>query len=357
MPDLHCRPMRAGLLTAGFYALTLFGSTAFAEDCAPVNGAEFICGVDNVEDFVRLPDGRILGSDLAQYGQQGHFWLFGTDRSVLKVQPEDIAIAPDPDFAGCPGAPDWSVFGPHGLDLVASGDTATLLAVNHGGREAIEMFKIDLAGKDPKFSWTGCLIAPPGAWPDDVAILPDGGVIATSLWDTRDDTRVEKLNTGKPVGGLFEWHPDKGWSPVKGAEAMSGPNGVVVTPDGSTAYVAAWSGKQLFTVDRTTGEITAQNVDFAPDNLVWSADGSSILIGGVITTVPDVLACFVSQDVNCPALGVRVDRLNPETGEFKTLVKGNDYGQFGAATGAIEVDDELWVNSFRSDRIAIFELP
>ena len=30
--------------------------------------------------------------------------------------------------------------------------------------------------------------------------------------------------------------------------------------------------------------------------------------------------------------------------------KGNDFGEFGAATGAIDVGNELWVNSFRSDQ-------
>lgn len=355
MPDLTNRTLRAGVLTAGACVLTLCGTAALAQGCDPANGAEFICGVNNVEDFTRLPDGRILGSDLAQHGQRGYFRLFEADRSVHVIQPDEIAIAPDAAYADCPVAPDWTVFGPHGIDFVASGDTGTLLAVNHGGREAIEVFSVDLSGAVPELAWTGCITAPKGAWPDDVAILPDGGFIATSLWDPEDDTRVNKLTAGKPVGGLFEWHPGQGWSLVPGSEVMSGPNGVVVTPDGSTAYVAAWSGKQLVTVNRGTGDITAQDLDFAPDNLVWMADGKSIIVGGVFQTVPDALACFGSPDVNCPTVGVRVDRFDPATGALETLVNGNDFGEFGAATGGIDVNGELWVSSFRSDRIAIFD--
>ena len=32
------------------------------------------------------------------------------------------------------------------------------------------------------------------------------------------------------------------------------------------------------------------------------------------------------------------------------------YGSFGAATGAIEVGNRLWLSSCKSDRVAIFDL-
>lgn len=218
--------MRYTILSAG--AMVLLGSgLANAADCAPANGTEFVCSVDNVEHFAQLPNEQIIGSDLAVPGKQGFFFVFNPDRSVHAIQPEDIAIAADSAYAQCPGAPDWKQFGPYGIDVVMAGNTGTLYAANHGGREAIEICGVELADKAPKLTWKGCLIAPKGAWPDDVAALPDGGLAVTSLWDPEDDGWVDKLVTGKPVGGLFEWHPGPGWSVVQGSESISGPNGVI----------------------------------------------------------------------------------------------------------------------------------
>lgn len=344
------------MIAAAGLATAATANAASAEDCAAANGAEFICGVSNVEDFARLPGGHIIGSDLAQTGAQGYFYLFNPDRTVRAIKPEEITVSKSDAYAECPGAPDWTVFGPHGIDFAKVGDKSHLLAVNHGGREAVEVFDVDLTGAEPKLTWTGCVMAPQGAWPDDIAILPDGGFIATSLWDPADEARVEKLSSGKEVGGLFEWHPGKGWAVVPGSEVLSGPNGVVATPDGNTVYVAAWSGNQIATLDRQTGKIQTIATDFPPDNLVWSEDGKTILVGGIYQTVPDALACFGSTELNCPETGLVVARLDPATGVIAKIAEGNGFGKFGAATGAIDVGKEIWVNSFRSDRVAVLPL-
>ena len=346
---------RIGMAAACAVAALAAGATR-ADECGAANGAEFICGVGNVEDFARLPDGRIIGSDLAQPGRQGYFYLFDPDHSVRAIRPEEIAIASDLAYPDCPGAPDWSLFGPHGIDFAAKDGRATLMAVNHGGREAVEVFDVDLGGADPKLTWTGCIVAPKGAWPDDIAILPKGGFIATSLWDPKDEGRVEKLTGAQAVGGLFEWHSDSGWAAVPGSEVLSGPNGVVVTPDGAHAYVAAWSGKQIATLDRGTGQITTVDVTFPADNLVWEADGKTIFVGGILGTVAEALDCFGSDKTNCPETGLVVARFNPADNTVTTLYEGRYFGQFGAATGAIDVGDEIWVNSFRSDRVAVFPM-
>ncbi|RRD21501.1 hypothetical protein ECB98_23805 [Brucellaceae bacterium VT-16-1752] len=160
------------------------------------------------------------------------------------------------------------------------------------------------------------------------------------------------------MGGLFEWHSDKGWSDVPGSKEISGPNGVIATADGSKLYVAAWSGKQIVEIDRTTGKLAATDVDFFPDNLNWAANKATILATGIGgSSIEVALDCFSSSKVNCPKTGIRVDRFDPATKTRRTLVSVDGYGIFGAATGTIEVGKELWINSFRSDRIAILALP
>lgn len=329
-------------------------------NCAPANGASFICGVNNVEDFAPVPHTRwVIGSNLADASApQGTLFLFDSgNRTVRAVPSSDITVAADTKtYPDCPGTPDWTVFGPHGLDLTREvGAHPTLYTVNHGGREAVEVFTVDLTKETPHFTWIGCVPAPPKFWPDAVASLPDGGIVVTSLWDPTDADRVSKLSAGQVVGGLDEWHPGKGWTQVPGSENLSGPNGVIVSPDGKEIYVAVWSGKQLAKIPRGPAKPKVETVptEILTDNVRWSPDGQTIYAGGQDATVKEVLDCFESTAVNCN-VPFKIYGVNPRTLKLTSLVKSGVYGEFGAGTGAIRAGNELWVSSFRSDRIAIF---
>ena len=178
-------------------------------DCKAADGASFICGVTNVEDFAPVPDTKwVIGSDLAAKSHpQGYLYLFDTkERTASAVEPSEIAIRPDKKtYPDCPGPYDVKTFGPHGLDLTRTGGMHRVLyAVNHGGRESVEVFDVDLTGARPRFTWTGCVVAPPKFWPDAVASLPDGGIVVTSLWDPTDPDRVKKLSR-RPAG----WCPGR----------------------------------------------------------------------------------------------------------------------------------------------------
>ena len=181
-------------------------------------------------------------------------------------------------------------------------------------------------------------------------------MIVTSLWDPTDNDRLTKLSNGQPVGGLFEWTPGKGWSEVPGSQGMSGPNGVIATPDGKWVYVAVWSGKQITRLSR--GEVAPRkdtvDTGFLTDNLRWSPDGHTIFAGGQATSVKEVLTCFESTAINCTNVPFTVVAVDPKTLKQSVLVKPGVYGGMGAGTGAIQVGHELWVSTFRGDRIAIF---
>lgn len=329
-------------------------------ECSPAKGVSFICGVTNVEDFAPVPGTKwVVGSDLSTASApQGYLYLFDTaKRSVTAIQPSEIAIKPDKKtYPDCPGPVDMKVFGPHGLDLTRTGGTHRVLyAVNHGGRESVEVFNVDLSRARPKFTWTGCVVAPKGFWPDAVASMPGGGMVVTSLWDPTDPDRVNKLSAGQPVGGLDSWYPGKGWAPVPGTAGMSGPNGVIVSADGKQVYLALWSGKQVARIDLSQ---SPPKVDTAPtgiltDNVRWSPSGAEIFVGGQDATVKQVLDCFESSAVNCN-VPFRIYRMNPATLKLTEIVKSGVYGVMGAGTGAIQVGDKIWVSSFRADRIGIF---
>ncbi len=352
-------------LVAGFICGTQPGGPALAataEDCAPVNGVQFTCGVTNVEDFAPVPGTHwIIGSDLAAEGKQGTLYLFDARNGhASAVEPSEIAIRPDKKrYPDCPGPPDMKIFGPHGLDLTrGTGPHRTLYAVNHGGRESVEVFAVDLTKARPHFTWTGCVVAPHGFWPDAVASLSNGGMIVTSLWDPTDPHRMDKLMNGKPVGALDEWHPGKGWSQVPGSQGMSGPNGVIVSPDGREVYVAVWSGREVARISRGTKPVQKKSVPtgILTDNLRWSPDGHSIFVGGQDASVKQVIDCFSSQAINCD-VPFRIDRMDPKTMKLTTVIKSGVYGVMGAGTGAIQVGNEIWVSTFRADRIARFPAP
>jgi DNA-binding beta-propeller fold protein YncE len=329
-------------------------------NCAPANGVSFICGVTNVEDFAPVPNAKwVIGGDLSTASNpQGYLYLFDTsNRSVTAVKPSEIAVRPDKKaYPDCPGPVDMKTFGPHGLDLTRTGGTHRVLyAVNHGGRESVEVFNVDLSKAKPGFTWVGCVVAPKGFWPDAVASLPDGGIMVTSLWDPTDADRLNKLSNDKPVGALDEWHPGKGWSPVAGTEGMSGPNGVVVSPNGKEVYLALWSGKQVarINLDSSPPKVDTVPTGILTDNVRWSPDGKSIFVGGQDVTVKQALDCFESSAANCN-VPFKIYRLDPATLKLTDVVKSGVYGVMGAGTGAIQVGNKIWVSSFRADRIGIF---
>jgi DNA-binding beta-propeller fold protein YncE len=334
-----------------------------APPCTPVGNVKFICNATNVEDFAPVPRSSwVFGSDLPTPGAaQGYLHLFDARKdTVSKIEPSEIATKPDKQrYPDCPGPPDMAIFAPHGLDLTPpENNRAVLYVVNHGGRESVEAFDVDLSKAQPALTWTGCVVAPPKFWPDAVASLPDGGMIVTSLWDPTDPHRVDKLSKGETVGALDEWQQGKGWSEVPGSQGMSGPNGVIVSPDGKEIFVALWSGHQVMRLSRGTNPVKKDSVPtgILTDNVRWSPDGKTIYVGGQATTVKQLLACFESSQANCANVPFKIYAMNPRTMKLTDLVKSGVYGVMGAGTGAIREGNQLWVSSFRADRIGLFPI-
>src|SRR5689334_14553829 len=84
--------------------------------CAPVNGLNFVCGAQNPEDLVPIPDTRwIIAS-----GLRDGAGLKLVDTAAKTARPfytgSPAQQRPDKTlFPGCPAAPDVSVFNAHGL--------------------------------------------------------------------------------------------------------------------------------------------------------------------------------------------------------------------------------------------------
>jgi DNA-binding beta-propeller fold protein YncE len=364
----------AGVALAACLWFVIAAPAACAADCSPAGQILFICQVTNVEDFAAAPETKwVIGSGLPTASNpQGSLYLFDTGKKTASAmqpsknvmqpsknatRPSRNAIRPDKKaYPDCPGPLDMRTFGPHGLDLTRSGGThRTLYVVNRGGRESVEVFIVDFSKSRPVLTWKGCVIAPKGLRPEAVAALPDDGIVVTSLWDPADPDRVANLGSGQPAGALAEWHPGKGWSQVPGSDGMSGPSGVIVSPDGAVIYVGMWSGRLIARINRRTIPPTVDTVPtgILTGNLRWAASGTSIFVGGQDATVKQVLDCFESTAVNCN-VPFKVYRMDPATLALTEVVRSGVYGVMGAGTGAIQVGNKIWVSSLRADRIGIF---
>ena len=303
--------------------------------CDPADG--YICGQQGPEDLVAL------GSDWAvasAYGGTGGITLirFG-DRMSYTAYPSDTAreqldAAVYPD---CPGPP-RGTFLTHGV-YVAPGDGPEhkLFVVGHGDRESIEVFEVDTSGDLPAVTWVGCAIAPDPIGLNSVRGLPDGGFITTNFLPRGEP--MQQLMSGEPNGELWEWHTDSGWQKVPGSEA-SGANGVELSEDGETLYIAAWGSQSFIRLSRGANPPVREEIDlgFRIDNIHWSRDGRLLTAGQV------------GQDWQVAAI-------DPETLEVEQIYAQADMPAFGGGTVALEVEDELWIGSFRGDRIAIVPAP
>jgi hypothetical protein len=323
--------------------------------CSPSKNT--ICNVTNVEDLVAI-DGTpwVVGSSLAGgTGKPEPLYLFDSKAfTASPVTASEITVKQDKAaYPDCPAAPDFAKFASHGLDFHGAAGRGTLYVVNHGGRESVEIFNVDTpSGSKPKFEWTGCVVVPSTAWPDGVTALPDGGFVATSLWDPNDKQFLDKLSNAQPVGGLIEWHPKQGWKEI-GPAGMSGPNGVVSSKDGKTLYVNLWSEKKILKYDRDSKASQKVAIDTPPDNVRWNQDHTYIIVGGQDVPAKAAIECFESKDANC-AVPFKLYKLDPASMKLTELVKGGIHDGMGAGTGGLQVGPDLWAASYRSDRIIRF---
>ncbi|MDX1562612.1 MAG: hypothetical protein R3305_06770, partial [Gammaproteobacteria bacterium] len=236
----------------------------------------------------------------------------------------------------CPGPPDTDAFTTHGVYVEpGDGPLYKLFVVGHGARESIEIFEVNTRVGLPSVAWIGCVVAPDPLGLNSVRGLPDGGFLTTNF--NPRGTPMQGMMNGTVNGELWEWHPDTGWQEVPGSEA-SGANGVELSDDGETIYVAAWGSQSFFTLTRGVEPPVREEIDlgFRIDNIHWARDGR--LIG----------AGQVGQDW-------RVVLIDPETLEVEEIYRQDDMPGFGGGTVALEVGDTLWVGSYRGDRIAIVE--
>ena len=324
-----------------------FGASAQAPaDCGPAGDLQFVCGQQGPEDLVVLPGSQWVVA--SSFGGSGGIYLIRvSDRTSTLAYPG--AAARDrldaKTYASCPGPPAAAAkakFLTHGLSVQpGSNSVHRLYVVTHGAREAVEVFEVDARSATPSLTWIGCAVAPDPVGLNSVRGLPDGGFIATNfLARGVDSSSREKMMAGEKNGELWEWHTASGWNKIPGSEA-AGANGLEISSDGRWFYVAAWGSQSFFRLSR--GQTPAKRdevpLGFRVDNIRWAADGSLLAAG---------------QGGAPGAQTSNIVKINPESLAVREVIRTPATPTFGAGTVAVEVGSQLWVGSFRGDRIAIF---
>lgn len=322
-------------------------------NCAADGALQFICGPKNAEDIVRLGTTRWLlasgmdGGLVATQSANGKLYLIDHREKSWREAFPGAAPAFRHDrklFGDCPGPVDTKNFSAHGISLREQlGGHYRLYVVGHGAREAIEVFDVDATAATPTITWSGCVLLPADVLANGVAILADWGFVVTKFLDRSlpQQQALAQMRSSTPNGAVYEWHPGGTVKVIPGTE-LSAPNGIEVSPDGNTIYVAAFGSGGLVRFKRGAGALQKDviRLDITPDNVRWSATGK-LLTAGSNQAAPGAAA----------ATGWSVVEVDPATLATRRVVGGASSAGMQAISVGTDVGDEIWLGTFNGDRV------
>jgi hypothetical protein len=321
--------------------------------CEPDGELKFVCGPANAEDLVRVGNTRWLmasGMDGALAGStsaNGKLYAIDHARKAWR----EVFPGASPRFrhdkglyGDCPNPVNTRNFSAHGLSIREQGASRYRLYVTgHGAREAIEIFEVDATGAVPAITWTGCVLLPDDVSANSVAILPDWGFVTTKFLDRTlpQQESFAQARQGLLTGAVLEWHPGGKPTVIAGTE-LSAPNGIEVSPDGSTIYVAAFGTREFVRFRRGTGALEKRSVrlDITPDNVRWSVDGKLLTAGGNYAgaSAPRTSAWSVLA-------------IDPDTLAVRRIGGADRSPGMQAISVGLAVGNEIWVGTFSGDRV------
>ncbi len=329
--------------------------------CEARGGITPICGFSAPEDIDALPDGSalIVGA-LGRWGSNlggGIQAYYPRENRIDTLYASGAQVTPSTDAEGAWGDPTCRTppvtFSAHGLHLSPREEgTYTLLVVNHSERESVEWFQLrrDESGRLAA-TWRGCVIVEAPLWINDVAMLPNGGFVATHMTARSEAASMldRKPADGVKSGWVVTWQRKDGWRKIPGTDGAL-PNGVQVSRDGEIVYVDLYLENAVAAFERGTGrEIWRTSLAGAPDNL--SITPSDRLL---VTAHPVSLARIrdecLTQTIDLCELPFIVYSLDAATGAARELYAGSG-APIGGATVAVESDGQIYLGAYAGNRI------
>jgi hypothetical protein len=348
------RTIVAALLAAGAIGGPQLIGAAQPVACTPSGGLTFVCGVQNPEDLVLIPNSRWLIASGMAPGSGLHL----VDTRAKTAINMYAAGAPRTrqdraKYGSCPGPLDPKLAVLHGLSLrPAQGGRYTVYATNHGSRQSIEVFEIDVSGAAPSATWIGCVLMPNGMEANSVAAFSDGALVATVL--ILPGKTFEDAFAGRNTGAVFLWTPGSPSFRMLPGTELPADNGIETSPDDKEFYVASTTLKRIVAFSRGGSSKPlrfAQLAEFGPDNVRWTTD-NRLITAGMIDNEP---ACGgppkTEAGIRC-ARGYVAATVDPKTMAVKELARGPATPAFTGTAIAMQVGRELWLGSFNADRLA-----
>lgn len=336
-------------------------------DCEPANGVTPICGLQSPEDLEVMAGNRLM--IVSEYGnlsgkKPGALSSYHTvDGAIVRLFPSPTAGIAEPASESsmwgdkhCPGPPS-AAFDPHGIHHNVDLNPERLLVVNHGGRESIEIFEVNLdnSGDNVSLTWRGCILAAPGTWLNDVVGLPGGGLAASNMMP-RDFTREQIFATEESKadsGYVMEWQSDSGWRRLPGTDGAL-TNGIEASADGEILFINYYLGGKVAAVERKTGKRLWTVALEGPDNSSWAPDGKLLVATHQHTTLSEVLKCAGADIEYCP-IPYEIMAVDPATGAHSLRYQGKG-APMAAATVGVQIGQTLYLGSFAGQRMGRVEL-
>lgn len=328
--------------------LVCAGIGAFVAGCAPMAGDPLSVDhvdVANPEDLALTGDGRwVIASSMAD-GSRPAGTLYGIDtHSGERVNLYPARYGDKPLFDQCGRMVPAEAFSPHGIAIQSiAPNQQTLFVVNHGRREAIDMFDI-VAGESLSLVWRGCLPLPHGTIANAVAVTPDFRVYASVMQvPTEQTTKQDRW-----MGHIVVWEQSGGWRKLPDSDIYA-PNGLLVSDDGNTVYINSWAAGEVIRLT-TNGAVQrkALKLPFLPDNLRWGHKGS-IIAAGLHAEVMDVVQCVMAPQTCGKAIPTGIAEIRTKT--FSANCQRQIPMKMG--TVALPVRSSLWVGAVRGDAVHI----
>lgn len=333
---------------------------------ALASAERLVDGAPNIEDLASLPGGRwLIGSSMAVGETPGK--LFAIDRAtdeatpLFPMGPTSAPKADGKDVAGsgyCPGPIDPARFAPHGIVWKERGHRrGTLYVVNHGGREAIEVFSVSMASGEsmPTIVWQGCFALPEGAAGNSVAAHDNGMLYVTASGSAFGDSggSTSPAESAMPPSGVLVWKPQTGWESLTVA-GLEFANGIALANGGEMLYVADWTGRSLWAVDPgRPADARRLRLDFFPDNVRLAPDGA-LWAAGHTSPVETTVHCFLSEHSRCEidSAVARIDTKDLTVACSQRIPAGE---RFGGATVALADGSTVWLGSFRAAAVKVMK--
>ena len=333
-------------------------ASATADSCAPSGGLSFLCGVANGEDMVVLPGSQRLIVSSYAAGPHG---LYVVDTARKVVQPVR-SLPPHLDagrYGACAGPPRPHELFTHGLSLrKGKAGRLNLMVVNHGAREAIEVFEVSQTGASVDLTWVGCAPMPQGLVANSAVALPDGSILATV--QTYPGMTPQDYRQGRNTGAVYLWKVGSPAFIKLGGTELPGNNGIEASGDGRTFYVAATGARAVYAFSLADPGGPLWNVPLGavtPDNLHLMADGRLLVTssklyeascGGPAGPRPG--------EPRCPR-GYAVAAIDTTRRTVEVIAEGPPNALFMAASASALLGETLWLGTPNGDRLAYRKVP